>query len=72
MHRYSRVLTISRLLDKVGNDQSILRYLPDNPKSHVTQLFLYTILNTLDPSFIPNAQAEIDQMKINQKPKPQV
>lgn len=56
MGRYSRVLTISKVLELAGQDGTLYRYLPDEPRNHVTQAFLYTIVNTIDPSFFPNSE----------------
>jgi|LauGreDrversion4_2_1035121.scaffolds.fasta_scaffold16972_2 hypothetical protein len=70
--RYKRILTIKFVLEKVGADKFALSYLPNDPETHVSQTFLYTILNTLDSNFFVRIIDEIEaqhQSKLQQKPE---
>jgi len=40
-----------------------LSYLPDQPEKHVSQPYLYTIMNTLDAGFFVHILDEIDSKK---------
>ena len=59
-----RYLTIDRVLEKLKDQPVALRYLPDEPRTHVTREYLYTVVNTLDCSFLPAAQKEIEQQHL--------
>lgn len=47
-----------------------LSYLPDDPLTHVTQVYLYTIINTLDSEFFVLAEAEVERIAPKLKAKP--
>ncbi len=67
--KYKKVLTIERVIAMISEDTFNLQFLPDEPDTHVTQVFLYTVVNTVDPIFFPRAQYEIDS-KRDAKKKP--
>ena len=48
------------LLKKIKDHPTALSYLPDDPQSHVTKPYLYTIVNTLDCHFFTEAEKEIE------------
>lgn len=45
---HPRILTMGVVMKKVEGNAKFMRYLPDEPKTHVTKEFLFTIVNTLD------------------------
>lgn len=51
-----RRLTIEVLLKLLKDNVLITSYLPDDPQSHVTREYLFTIVNTLDASFFSSVQ----------------
>lgn len=57
--RFKKILTIDRVLLKIGTDKFALSYLRDDPAKHVSLCCLYTILNTLDANFLAYAIDEI-------------
>ena len=68
--RIKRYLTIKVLLDKVKQLPLALSYLPDEPHTHVTQVYLYTIINTLDSEFFIEAEKEVERVAPKLKAKP--
>jgi hypothetical protein len=42
----------------------MLMYLPDNPATHVTRDYLFTVVNTLDQQFFPTIVSEIKSLKV--------
>lgn len=61
---YGHILTINFVLKKAANNPMILNYLPDDPATHVTKGFLFTVVNTLDPSFFAGAVQELEDRKL--------
>ena len=57
--RVRTYLTIDILLKKLENHPNALRYLPDEPKTHVAKKYLYTVVNTLDSRFFVEVEREI-------------
>jgi hypothetical protein len=49
-------------------NQAAKAYLPDNPANHVNKDYLITVINTLDPQFLPKLITEIEEKKLF-KPK---
>lgn len=43
--------------------------LPDSPITHVTQNYLFTIVNTLDVSFFPKVIDEIEKVQLHRQLK---
>ena len=66
--RIKKILTIKVLLAKIKDNPLALSYLPDEPKTHVSQAYLYTIINTLDSAFFIDAEKEIE-MKLPSRKK---
>lgn len=54
-------LTIAKVLKAVEENAQILKYLPDQPLQHVTKDYLFTIVNTLDPTFFRRAEDDNEQ-----------
>lgn len=52
-------MTIKVLIEKVKTNLVALSYLPNEPESHVSKDFLYTIVNTLDNNFFADVETEI-------------
>jgi hypothetical protein len=61
--KYKKVLTIERVLKMIEGRSFVLECLPNEPLIHVTQPYLYTIVNTCDNGFFPKCQAEIDEKR---------
>jgi hypothetical protein len=61
--KYKKILTIEFIFSKLGEGHVARKYLPDEPEGHVTQDYLYTMINTIDCGFFPKIQGEIDRQK---------
>ena len=64
-------ISIESVLKNIG-DSTILKYLPDEPKKHVTRDYLFTIVNTVDRTFFVRAEEELalrDKQKMESKQK---
>jgi hypothetical protein len=46
--QFPKLLTIQLILQKLADRPRMLMYLPDNPATHVTRDYLFTVVNTLD------------------------
>lgn len=59
-------LTVKRVIELVVNLPDLMVYLPDKDEltpQRTPREFLFTIVNTLDPSFFPDALKEIEELK---------
>lgn len=58
-------LTVTSVIKMIVDNPGMLMYLPDKedlkPES-VSRSFLFDTINTLDPTFFPDALAEIDHL----------
>jgi hypothetical protein len=69
---FPHVITIKRVLKQVGENATFKKFLPDNATNSITKAYLFTLVNTWDPSFFPRLMAEIEASAITKKPeKPQ-
>lgn len=60
---FPRSITIKLLAQKIEGNEGVLRYLPDKPAKNVSKEYLVTVINTYQPSFLPNLIKEIEAQK---------
>jgi hypothetical protein len=65
---YPHIITIKRVLEKVSGFNQLRKYLPDNATSVITKDYLFTLVNTWDPSFFPRVTAEVESGSMIKKP----
>lgn len=65
---YPHIITIAKVLEKVNQFSQFRKYLPDNAKSVITRDYLFTMVNTWDPSFFPRVTAEVEAGQLTKKP----
>lgn len=59
-------------MKKAEDHPLILSYLPDEPTTHVTKSYLFTVVNTMDPAFFAGAVQELENRKLASKRQPTV
>jgi hypothetical protein len=52
--------TIKSVLKSFQSNQTLVKYLPDEPLAHVTRDYLFTLVNTLDPTFFRRAEEDLE------------
>ena len=58
-----KYITLKRVAKQVQNNQFYMTYLPDKPQL-AGRVFLFNIVNTLDPEYFHKAQLEVETMRI--------
>lgn len=61
---YPQIITLKSVLEKVKEDQFVLQYLPDDPAKHVTKVWLFNVINSIDPSFFTRLVTEVEKNKV--------
>ena len=61
--KYPGIITVKAVLKEVEKVSCILSYLPERPDIHVNRDYLFTIVNTADPSYFPRVVAEVERSR---------
>ena len=70
---YPKKITLKLVVAKVATLKGLLRFLPDDYQKHVTKDYLFTLVNTYDPSFFPTITEEVERAKtVKNTEKPQL
>ena len=69
---YPKKITMKVVLKKCEEFPGLLQYLPDDYAKHVSKDYLFTLVNTWDPSFFPTIVEEVSKKLALKNPaKPQ-
>ena len=61
-------ITVDKVLKQIKGNPKFMDYLPDKPKT-AGRTFIFNLVNTIEPSYFPNALEEIEHLQIAKSKK---